>query len=153
MASGDLSHKLTDDGPYGFSPDGPIFEKQVTEAMANADFLKFLTFESEFCDSAAECGFAFLYDNGWSACLQDVKAELLSHEGPFGVGYGVAAFEVGGDNPARNFDVQLQEYEKKKMAGIKNNEYLCTTCKILSGDLCKERKDGKALYRPGRIKI
>jgi MEMO1 family protein len=122
LASGDLSHKLTDDGPYGFSPDGPIFDKQVTEAMANADFLKFLTFEPEFCDSAAECGLrSFMIMAGALDC-KDVKAELLSHEGPFGVGYGVAAFEVGGDNPARNFDVQLQEYEKKKMADIKSNE-------------------------------
>ena len=122
LASGDLSHKLTDDGPYGFSPDGPIFDKQVTEAMANADFLKFLTFEPEFCDSAAECGLrSFMIMAGALDC-KDVKAELLSHEGPFGVGYGVAAFEVGGDNPARNFDVQLQEYEEKKMADIKSNE-------------------------------
>ena len=122
LASGDLSHKLTDDGPYGFSPDGPIFDEQVTEAMANADFLKFLTFEPEFCDSAAECGLrSFMIMAGALDC-KDVKAELLSHEGPFGVGYGVAAFEVGGDNPARNFDVQLQEYEEKKMADIKSNE-------------------------------
>ena len=122
LASGDLSHKLTDDGPYGFSPDGPVFDKQVIEAMANADFLKFLTFEPEFCDSAAECGLrSFMIMAGALDC-KEVKAELLSHEGPFGVGYGVAAFEVEGDNPARNFDVQLQEHEKRKLADIKSNE-------------------------------
>ena len=32
IASGDLSHKLRDDGPYGFAREGPEFDRQVTEA-------------------------------------------------------------------------------------------------------------------------
>ena len=39
VASGDLSHKLRDDGPYGFAPEGPEFDRQITEAMAEGDFL------------------------------------------------------------------------------------------------------------------
>ncbi|MDP3130539.1 MAG: AmmeMemoRadiSam system protein B, partial [Bacillota bacterium] len=38
IASGDLSHKLTSDGPYGFATEGPAFDKAITEAMASADF-------------------------------------------------------------------------------------------------------------------
>ena len=30
VASGDLSHKLKKDGPYGCAPEGPVFDKQVT---------------------------------------------------------------------------------------------------------------------------
>ena len=31
VASGDLSHKLTKDGPYGFAPEGPKFDRIVCE--------------------------------------------------------------------------------------------------------------------------
>ena len=39
IASGDLSHKLKDDGPYGFAPEGPEFDRQITEAMAAGAFV------------------------------------------------------------------------------------------------------------------
>ena len=54
IASGDLSHKLRDDGPYGFAPEGPEFDRQITEAMAEGDFLHFLTMDPALCDRAAE---------------------------------------------------------------------------------------------------
>lgn len=54
IASGDLSHKLKDDGPYGFAPEGPEFDRQITEAMAEGDFLHFLTMDPALCDRAAE---------------------------------------------------------------------------------------------------
>ncbi len=39
IASGDLSHKLREDGPYGFAPEGPEFDRPITEAMAAGDLL------------------------------------------------------------------------------------------------------------------
>ena len=38
VASGDLSHKLKADGPYGFSPDGPKYDERVMEVMGRAAF-------------------------------------------------------------------------------------------------------------------
>ena len=35
IASGDLSHKLSEDGPYGFASEGPVFDREVTKAMKN----------------------------------------------------------------------------------------------------------------------
>lgn len=56
IASGDLSHKLTEDGPYGFDQQGPLFDYEITEAMKQADFLKFLLFTEDECQKAAQCG-------------------------------------------------------------------------------------------------
>ena len=56
IASGDLSHKLKAGGPYGFAPEGPEFDKAVTEAMSNGDFVRLLTMDPLFCNRAAECG-------------------------------------------------------------------------------------------------
>ncbi len=111
VASGDLSHKLKESGPYGFAPEGPEFDKQVTQAMRDGDFGRFLSFDPEFCDAAAECGLRSFQIMAGALDGIAVDAELLSYEGPFGVGYGVAAFSVKGKDESRHF---LEEYEKHR---------------------------------------
>lgn len=44
----------------------------------------------------------------------DVKAERLSYEGPFGVGYGVCTYEPLGENPERKFKDKYLEKQQKK---------------------------------------
>lgn len=116
VASGDLSHKLLEDGPYGFAPEGPEFDSRITQAMANADFLDFLSLPRSFCDDAAECGLRSFIIMAGALDKKAVKAELLSYEGPFGVGYGVASFEVTGDDPGRCFDKIYVKKEQERQA-------------------------------------
>jgi AmmeMemoRadiSam system protein B len=52
IASGDLSHKLKADGPYGFAEEGVRFDREITQAMAEGDFMKFLSFGPEFAEKA-----------------------------------------------------------------------------------------------------
>ena len=113
IASGDLSHKLLNEGPYGFAPEGPIFDAQITKAFACGDFLQLLEFDEEFCDAAAECGLRSFQIMAGALDGKAIRPELLSYEGPFGVGYGVASFEVTGDDPTRCF----AETYKAKVAG------------------------------------
>ncbi len=40
IASGDLSHCLKEDGPYGFHPDGPKFDRDLIEALKKKDIEK-----------------------------------------------------------------------------------------------------------------
>jgi AmmeMemoRadiSam system protein A/AmmeMemoRadiSam system protein B len=108
VASGDLSHKLTHDGPYGFTEEGPCFDKQVTEAMQTGNFGEFLKFDERFCRDAAECGLrSFIILAGALDGLA-VEPQLLSYEGPYGVGYAVAAYQVVGRDPQRRFDQILR---------------------------------------------
>ena len=44
-----------------------------------------------------------------------VKAECLSHEGTFGVGYGICTFEVTGRDPERHFLEQYFQEQKEKI--------------------------------------
>ena len=67
IASGDLSHKLKDDGPYGFAPEGPEFDRQITGAMAEGDFLRFLTMDPALCDRGGGVRPALLPDHDWGA--------------------------------------------------------------------------------------
>ncbi|WP_440336841.1 AmmeMemoRadiSam system protein B, partial [Mitsuokella multacida] len=50
IASGDLSHKLKEDGPYGFAKEGPVFDEAVTEDLGKADFLSLLTISPDLAE-------------------------------------------------------------------------------------------------------
>ena len=92
VASGDLSHCLLDRGPYGYAKEGPEYDQRVTDIMARGSLRELFDFTEDFCEAAAECGHrAFCIMAG---CLDGITltSRLLSHEGPFGVGYAVASF-------------------------------------------------------------
>ncbi len=139
IASGDLSHKLTHTGPYGFSAQGPVFDRQVTDAMKNADFLRFMTTEAELCEEAAECGLRSFVIMSGALDRTDVKAEFLSYEGPFGVGYGICAYKPLGQNEDRNFGEQLEAQNRAKISRIRKNQskYACLAQKTLESYLKK----------------
>jgi len=95
IASGDLSHCLKEDGPYGFHPDGPKFDKALIEFLKKKDVKNFLKLD-EMYPEAGECGlrsFSFLLGILEEAKI-NWKVEILSYEGPFGVGYLVANFKL-----------------------------------------------------------
>ncbi len=122
VASGDLSHKLKADGPYGFAPEGPEYDAQVTQAMESGDFLRFLTMDAGLCDRAAECGQRSFQIMAGALDGLAVEPELLSHEGPFGVGYGVATFTVTGRDPLRSYAERYAAEERARLASQKENE-------------------------------
>ncbi len=43
IASGDLSHKLKESGPYGYVQEGPEFDHKVIEALSHGKFLDLMT--------------------------------------------------------------------------------------------------------------
>lgn len=122
LASGDLSHKLAEDGPYGFSPQGPVYDERITRAMAKGDFLDFLSIPPELDESAAACGTGSFRIMAGVLDGVAVRAELLSHEGPFGVGYAVAAFEPIEPDESRKFGEIYRRGEDARRASVKANE-------------------------------
>jgi len=122
VASGDLSHKLKEDGPYGLSVEGPIFDRELTQAMAQGDFLSFLSFDEGFCEAAAECGLRSFIIMAGALDGKAVKSELLSYEGPFGVGYAVAAYEILEEDKKRQFDKISEQNETARIESLKVKE-------------------------------
>lgn len=116
VASGDLSHKLKPDGPYGFAPEGPVFDEAVTAAMASGDFLKFLTMDPSLCQRAAECGLRSFQMMAGALDGLAVEPRLLSHEGTFGVGYAVALFPVTGRDGSRCFAAPCEHAQQARLA-------------------------------------
>lgn len=122
VASGDLSHKLKADGPYGFAPEGPVFDQAVTDTMASGDFLQFLTMDAGLCDRAAECGLRSFQMMAGALDGLAVSPRLLSHEGTFGVGYAVALFPVTGRDPRRCYAPACEAILKARLADRRANE-------------------------------
>lgn len=122
IASGDLSHKLTKEGPYGFAKEGPEFDREVTEAMKAGDFMHFLTFDGEFCEAAAECGLPSFQILAGVFDGLDVKPEFLSYEGPFGVGYAVCGYAPQGPDEHRRFGKELERRKKEALLQKRRDE-------------------------------
>lgn len=94
IGSGDLSHRLREDGPYGYQKEGPEYDRRIMDVMGRAAFGELLEFPEDFCEKAGECGHRSFTIMAGALDGQEVRSERLSYEEPFGVGYGICAYEV-----------------------------------------------------------
>ena len=116
IASGDLSHKLQDYGPYGFAEEGPQYDARIMDVCGRAAFGELFDFDETFCDRAAECGHrSFVIMAGAFDGLA-VKATQLSHEDVTGVGYGICTFYPGEKDEDRHFLQQYLEGASRRLA-------------------------------------
>ena len=110
IASGDLSHKLKANGPYGFAAEGPEYDRRIMDVCGRGAFGELFDFDDSFCDKAAECGHrSFVILAGALDGLR-VQATALSHQDVTGVGYGICTFYPDGADAGRHF---LQAYQEK----------------------------------------
>lgn len=115
IGSGDLSHRLKEDGPYGYKEEGPAYDGRIMDVMKRAAFGELLEFSEDFCEKAGECGHRSFTMMAGALDRVEVAADALSYEGPFGVGYGICSYMPCGDNQERNFGEQYEEKEREKL--------------------------------------
>lgn len=113
IASGDLSHKLTPEGPYGFAPEGPRFDKACMKYLEEGDFLKLLRMDRALYEPAAECGLRTFWMMAGALDGQALKIKKLSYQGPFGVGYGVVSLRVTRADVRRSFAERYEMLERR----------------------------------------
>ncbi len=90
IASGDLSHRLLPTAPAGYNPQGRVFDEIITEGIKKGDYESIISIDSNIRENAGECGFNSLMTAFGAIGLKPQNNEVLSYEGPFGVGYIVA---------------------------------------------------------------
>lgn len=117
VASGDLSHKLKTDGPYGFNKEGPKYDKRIMATMSSGSFGELLEYNDSFCQEAAECGHRSFVIMAGALDRTAVKSKKLSYQDTFGVGYGICSFDIIGEDKTRNFG---EKYINKQQNMIKN---------------------------------
>ena len=103
IASGDLSHKLQDYGPYGFAEEGPIYDSRIMDVCFGARFGELFDFDENFCEKAAECGHKSFVIMAGALDGKAVEATQYSYEDVTGVGYGICSFIPKGDDESRCF--------------------------------------------------
>src|SRR3989440_6874152 len=109
IASGDLSHRLTADAPYGYRPEGPVFDRLVIDALRDRDWKRIEGLNPDLIEEAGECGLRPLGILLRAAPAAGLSSQGPRYAGPFGVGYPVVAFTaptVTGTAPSTGLDIQ-----------------------------------------------
>ena len=122
IGSGDLSHKLRKDGPYGLSKEGPEYDERIMDVMGRAAFDELFDFDETFCDKAAECGHRSFCVMAGTLDGLELETHELSHEGTFGVGYGVCTYRVTGESDSRHCLKIWEERQRKFLEESRRKE-------------------------------
>lgn len=151
LCSGDLSHALSDEGPYVFHESGPYFDQEVKKILEQNRPIDFFRLSKKKIQEASQCGLrSYVMGFGYADGLL-THTKVVSYEGPFGVGYLTGYIEseewmtsASDDVPsvvATIFDYLKEEYNRRiakeddyiRLAR-KSIEAYVTTGRILEAD-------------------
>lgn len=90
IASGDMSHRLMEGAPCGFHPQAHQFDEAFIRLVRAGDYRKIEDIAPDLRELAAEDAADSTLIAASSVNWKTTGHQVLSYEGPFGVGYGVA---------------------------------------------------------------
>lgn len=122
VASGDMSHRLKDEGPYDYHPDGPRFDDIIKNLLDTGDTASILTIPEEIRNNAGECGYRSIVIMVGALDGRNFEPRIFSYEGPFGVGYLTAGFIPGGKTGS--LLEKLQQKNRQEMDEKRRGESL-----------------------------
>ncbi len=94
IASGDLSHHLNPEKSEDQGEAGKLFDRQITESLKNSDEHKILNLDASLIEAAGECGYRSIVTLLGAVSNLAYEPDILSYEGPFGVGYMLANLKI-----------------------------------------------------------
>lgn len=108
ICSGDLSHALSNQGPYAYHGDGSDFDILIQRCITEKDPILLMSISDSKLENAAQCGArSFLIGFG-AMDGKDYVSEVLNYEGPFGVGYLTGYLEATGQPVQSLLDELIQ---------------------------------------------
>lgn len=87
VVSGDLSHRLKEEGPYGYDKRGPEFDQRLINTIKRCNVLDIINMPEEIYGPAGECGLRPVVLGFGILGEGRLTSRVVSYEGPFGVGY------------------------------------------------------------------
>lgn len=93
IASGDLSHRLSEDAPAGYSPEGKKFDDKLVNLLEEKKTDEILNFDPFWVDEVGECGLRSISTLLGLIEGSNFEQEICSYEGPYGVGYLVVSYK------------------------------------------------------------
>ena len=112
IASGDLSHHLTKDGPYDYNPQGEVFDREITSLLEDGNVADIFNMDPVIIKNAGECALRSYYVLLGAMDAYAFKGSTLSYQGNFGVGYLVMRFDIR--KTGRSTLDQLSQLEEKR---------------------------------------
>lgn len=91
LASGDLSHTLTPDAPAGYTKEGSVLDEAVIASLESSSPEPIFKLSEQTIIKAGECGLRSVLT--LLGLVSGEKIEVISYEGPFGVGYCTALWK------------------------------------------------------------
>ncbi|MCX5779341.1 MAG: AmmeMemoRadiSam system protein A [Firmicutes bacterium] len=122
VASGDMSHRLKNEGPYDFHPDGPRFDLMIEELLSRGDVQGIMKIPDKLRENAGECGYMSIIIMLGSLDSFEIKPQIFSYEGPFGVGYMTAGLIPG--SPRASLWAEMASSQSQIMADRRQTESL-----------------------------
>lgn len=95
IASADLSQRVTEASPAGFSPYGAKFDRTVIDLLKENQAEKFFKLNPDFCQEAAECGLRSIVMALGLFAQEKVSFIPFSYESPLGTGHLVGRWKFG----------------------------------------------------------
>jgi AmmeMemoRadiSam system protein A/AmmeMemoRadiSam system protein B len=117
IASGDLSHRLTRDAPAGYSPMGADFDSDMVKYLKKPEPDSIMDMDRSLIDAAGECGYRSILIMMGSLDALSVKGNVLSYEGPFGVGYCIASYDILGEDEKKS---RVEDYFQRRKDAIRS---------------------------------
>ena len=122
LASGDLSHRLSHDAPYGYNKHGREFDELLVNSVETLDIERLLELDEDFCEQAGECGLRSFIMMFGALDGHQLKSEVYSYEGPFGVGYAIARIQVGEEKAESSILERVEDRKKQRLEELRENE-------------------------------
>jgi len=94
VASGDLSHKLHQDSPAGYSPRAQEFDRTIIKLINENKINDIINIDRQLVKEAAPCGLRSLLI--LFGIIREINYQpiQLSYQAPFGIGYLVEKFQI-----------------------------------------------------------
>ena len=121
IASGNLSHRLTENEAYSYTPLGIKFDIALIEKLKSGDIKEIFNIDKKLIKEAGECGLRSLYVLAGAINSSKIKSELLSYEGPLGIGYGIMEFK--GENNTLYGEVFVKKKNERNRGMMERNPY------------------------------
>ncbi|WP_027623069.1 AmmeMemoRadiSam system protein A [Clostridium lundense] len=122
IASGDLSHKLSHEGPYGYMKEGKIFDEKIISLLEKGQVEEIFSLDKGLAEAAGECGLRSFYILLGAIAGRNFSGNILSYEGPFGIGYGVMNFNVNEESSKENIIDKIEKRKKEEISKIRGQE-------------------------------
>lgn len=138
IASGDLSHCLLPGAPAPYDPRGKEFDLKLVKLINQGAVKEFFGLDPVLLEKAAECGFRSLIMLLGTMDGIEFQSKVLSYQGPFGVGYGVASFLPGKERPSMLEDLFQARVDTVRTRRAAENPLVKYARRIVENHLTKE---------------